>query len=242
MINEKAAEKSEIISIPSVDGKAVIKSDKVGFVFPVFCHKVPDIVKRFIMRMEFISTPYIYATATHAGEPGQSLFDVKALLAKKSQSLSLGIAIAMPGNAIETNIDDESKRLSALERNATEIARLIETRKTGIIDGKKGVKEGIRNKVVGFVSWNYVFSPKRFKTENNCIGCGTCEKICPVNNIHLVNHTPEWKKECAACLACFHWCPKEAVYMDNYVIKKRRKYRHPDISIEDMIHAKVSRA
>lgn len=241
MINEKLTEKSEIISIPAVDGNLVINAERVGFVFPVYCHKVPDIVKRFILRMEFTSSPYIYAVATHAGAVGQSLFDVQALLAKKGQSLSLGIALDMPGNAIETKPDIDWERLSVLEQKATEIAGLIDVQEKNIMHGKKGLLEYIRNRIVGFFSWNYVFSPKRFKISNHCTGCGICEKLCPVNNIHMVHLKPEWGKKCAACLACFHWCPKEAIYMDNYVIKKRRKYHHPDISISDMICAKEYR-
>ena len=243
MINEKTTEKSEIISIPSVDGRAVIKSDRVGFVFPVFCHKVPDIVKQFIIRMEFISSPYIYAVATHAGEPGQSLYDIKALLAKKGKSLSLGIAIAMPGNAIETNPNDELERLSTLEYKATEIAKLIDAQQTGVIDGNNGLGEHIRNFIVNFVAWNYVYTPKLYKPTDACTNCGICENVCPVNNIRLADKKPIWDKKCAACMACFHWCPNEAIYMDNVFIGfgKRRKYHHPDITITDMINAKENR-
>lgn len=238
MIDEKSTVKSEIISIPAMNDSLVINADRVGIVFPVYFHKVPDIVKRFILRMEFISSPYIYAVATQAGETGQSLFDVQWLLEKKGQSLSLGIALDMPGNAIETKPDIDRERLSVLEQNATEITRLIDAQKKGVINGNKGLVENVRNKIVCFFARNYIFSPKRFKISNNCTGCGICEKLCPVNNIHLVYHKPEWNEMCITCLACFHWCPKEAVYMDNFVIKKRRKYHHPDISISDMICSK----
>ena len=86
-MSEKLAEKSEIIPIASISGKLTIKADRVGFIFPVYYHKIPDIVKQFILNIEFASSPYIYAIATHNGEIGQSLFDIKALLNKKSQSL-----------------------------------------------------------------------------------------------------------------------------------------------------------
>ena len=231
MINEKSSEKSEIIPIPN--GKFIIKADRVGFVFPVYCHKLPDIVKRYILRIEFISSPYIYAVATNNGESGQCLFDIQLLLAKKGQSLSLGMAIEMPGNAIKTPKDVELERLAAMEHKAAEIAELIKVQKKGIIEGNNSFIEHIRNRIVVFFAWNYIFSPKRYKIANNCTGCGTCEKVCPVNNIHLMNHKPIWENKCAACLACFHWCPNEAIY-DTIFIKKRRKYHHPDIKINDM--------
>jgi len=231
MINEKSVEKKEII--PISNGKSVTKADNVGFVFPVYCHKVPDIVKRFILKMEFTSSPYIYAVATNNGEIGQSLFDVQKLLSKKGQSLSLGIAIEMPGNAMVTPPDVELKRLSAMEQKATEIAELVKVQKRGIIEGNDSFTEHIRNRIVGFFAWNYIFSPKRYKISENCTGCGTCEKICPVNNIHLINHKPVWNNKCATCLACFHWCPNEVIYDSRY-LKKRRKYKHPDIKINDL--------
>jgi ferredoxin/flavodoxin len=232
VINEKSVEKGGIIPIPNA--KSVTNADRAGFVFPVYCHKIPEIVERFILKMEFTSSPYIYAVATNNGEPGQSLFDVHKLLAKKGQSLSLGISIEMPGNATVTPPDIELKRLLAMERKVAEMAELIKVRKRGIIEGNNSLIEHIKNRIGTPLKLSYVFSPKRYKISDNCIGCGTCEKVCPVNNIHLVNHKPVWDNKCATCLACFHWCPKEAIY-DNRYIKNRRKYHHPDIKLNDML-------
>ena len=234
MINEKLTERSEIIPIKADNGKKNMKADRVGFVFPVYCHKIPKIVKQFILGMEFISIPYLYAVATHNGEPGQSLFDIQSLLAKKGQSLSLGIGIEMPGNAILTEPDVELKRLSDMEHKVIGIVDLIESQKEGIIEGVNSIIEHIRNSIVGFFAWNFVFSPNKFKISNNCSGCGICVKLCPINNINLVNNKPKWINKCATCLACFHWCPKEAIYMNNSFVHKRRKYHHPNISINDM--------
>ena len=231
--NEKSSIKSEIIPISGLNEKQVIKSDRVGFIFPVYCHKVPDIVKNFIMSMEFISTPYIFAIVTHAGEPGQSLYDIKKLLAKKKKSLSFGIAIDMPGNAVELNPEIELVQLSTMEAKVIKIVELIEAQKNNVIYGKNSLFEHIRNQIIGFLARIYVFSPKRYKVSANCTGCGICEKVCPVNNISLYNQKPKWGKNCVFCLACFHWCPNEAIY-DNRYIKNRRRYHHPDITIKEM--------
>jgi len=234
-INEKLTEKSELLPLLEYEDSLGIKADRVGLIFPVYCHRVPRIVKQTIQKMEFMSSPYIYAVATHAGKVGQSLFDVQALLKKKGQTLSLGIALDMPGNAVVIEPDIERERLSLLDQRATRIAELVENQEKGVPDGKNSIKEHVRNHIVGYVAWNYVFAPKRFKVSGDCTGCATCEKLCPVNNIQLVNCRPEWKAKCATCLACFHWCPSEAIYMDNTVIHKRRKYHHPDITVDDLI-------
>ena len=233
-IHEKSTGHSEVISIASVKGRRVTKADRIGIIFPVYCHKAPDIVKQFILNLEYTSTPYIYSIATHNGEIGQSLFEINALLEKKGQSLSLGSEIAMPGNALVTKPTIESKRLAMAEQRVADLANLIEDKTTGIVNGSNGLIEQLRKRIINFVAWNYVFSPKRFKLSNDCVRCSQCTKVCPVNNIQLVGGKPQWNSECTGCLACFHWCPKEAIYMNNYYIGKRRKYRHPDIKISDM--------
>ena len=111
----------------------------------------------------------------------------------------------------------------------------IESGEKGAIDGDNGFMEHIQNRIVGFAAWNFIFDPKLFSVSDECSGCGTCEKLCPVNNIHMAADRPEWGKDCTGCLACFHWCPKEAIYMNNSVIGRRRKYHHPDITACDML-------
>ena len=81
----------------------------------------------------------------------------------------------------------------------------------------------------------YEFSPQKFQVNDNCISCGICTQICPTKNISLNNGKPVFSDNCTHCLACFHWCPKEAISMKNFVIKNRRKYHNPHISLKDIL-------
>mgnify|MGYP006284756595 CR=1 FL=1 len=74
-----------------------------------------------------------------------------------------------------------------------------------------------------------------FKYEGNCASCGICEKICPVDNIKLVNGYPEWQHHCEQCFACLHWCPKEAIQFRDGT-KQGERYHHPDVRLADMIN------
>ena len=47
--------------------------------------------------------------------------------------------------------------------------------------------------------------------EFKCIGCGKCEKLCPMNNITLPNGRPVWGDNCTQCMACICYCPTEAI-------------------------------
>ena len=44
-----------------------------------------------------------------------------------------------------------------------------------------------------------------------CIGCGKCEKLCPLNNITLQNARPVWGTNCTQCMACICYCPTRAI-------------------------------
>jgi len=40
-----------------------------------------------------------------------------------------------------------------------------------------------------------------------CVGCGTCEAVCPVNAVELVETTPKLVGNCIECGICYNNCP-----------------------------------
>ena len=50
-----------------------------------------------------------------------------------------------------------------------------------------------------------------FTASDVCIGCGKCEKLCPLNNITLQNARPVWGTNCTQCMACICYCPTRAI-------------------------------
>ena len=72
---------------------------------------------------------------------------------------------------------------------------------------------------------------KSYHTDENCVVCCTCTKICPVHNIKMVDDKPVWQHHCQNCLACIKWCPKKAIHGYGEL---PRGYHHPDVEISDM--------
>ncbi len=68
----------------------------------------------------------------------------------------------------------------------------------------------------------YKLVAKDFYSTNECIGCRICEKVCPLNNIKIVDGKPLWGKSCTHCMACISKCPKNAIEYGNITEGKKR--------------------
>jgi ferredoxin len=222
------------------DPNVKVDEDLLGLIFPVQFVNAPQIVQNFLRKMEFKTDPYIFAMATCNAVPGFSLFTIKRMLEQKGKQLALGFAIDMPGNAIVGKIDltsppeEQKRRLTNAEVKLSSVIQMIKERRRGLIEGHNSLKLHIESFLMSTYI-QYLYRPeKRFRAQKNCSHCGTCIRVCPVNNISMdAKDNPIWGKYCVHCLACFHWCPKQAINLEDHTIGKRR-YHHPEISIEDI--------
>jgi len=69
---------------------------------------------------------------------------------------------------------------------------------------------------------------KSFSINENCIGCGMCEKNCPKKNIKFKDK--KYFNKCIMCTRCIHNCPVNAI---SYKGKQIEQYRvHHDIKFD----------
>lgn len=47
--------------------------------------------------------------------------------------------------------------------------------------------------------------------EDKCIGCGRCAKLCPMDNICIVESKAKSYDRCTMCYRCFSHCPTQAL-------------------------------
>jgi Fe-S-cluster-containing hydrogenase component 2 len=214
-------------------------SEKVGFVHPLYWLGIPDIVYKFVDKINLDKSEYIFDIITCGHERmGCVLSIMRKLLEKKSKALSGGFYIEMPDNYLPMYDVYPEERQKEIFANAdlkiNEIAKLIKE------NTKKIEKE--RLKKVGKIA-NSRFRKKvhskdeKFNLDENCNSCGTCEKVCPVNNIIMVEDKPQWQHNCQCCFACMHLCPQKSIQYKQKTADKGR-YRHPDVKLKEIMSQK----
>ncbi|MBL4933223.1 EFR1 family ferrodoxin [Clostridium paridis] len=212
-----------------------ISSDKIGFVFPIYFTGVPLMVKKFVENLEVNKSAYIFAIATFGGTTTIALNQIEDILNKKGASLSAGFTVRMPGN-YQVMYDAYSKEVQE-ERFKVADEQII-----NIVDSIKKneqTKVKVNGVKIAFGRLAYkTFKPnnmdKNFWVTEKCNGCSTCSKVCPANNIKMVEGKPEWQHNCEVCLACMQWCPQKSIQYKKNTLKRGR-YHHPDIKVNELI-------
>ncbi|MCW4022085.1 MAG: EFR1 family ferrodoxin [Candidatus Bathyarchaeota archaeon] len=252
---------AELVSIPSVMNQTSVQpqTEAVGIVFPVYYasngYGIPLIVERFVNKLEGISSKYIFAVCTHSGMAGQTI----AKLRKQIKSMGGDIVAGFSLNMGSTDMPEEKqqKLLVNQKQKAELISKYVNAQKRGRYE-TRGLLRKIAYAVPLYtfikpIFWRryrklskskqYPAFQKLIPTADNsyqcdttkCNGCGTCVKVCPVNNIKIVNGSPQWQNHCETCYACFLWCPKEAIFGDIVSYNDRR--HHPEVRLVDIIKA-----
>lgn len=213
------------------DVEEIIVNDKlVGFVFPVYYGDMPYLVRETIGRMFFVANPYIFLMATYRGHPGDVVKRFEEVLWKRGQHLSLGTGIPMPGNSYLSTDEETRKSLMAQKENIQAcVNRIISQEK----DDYTQMPHPDDSKVSCLENFRGIMS------DDQCVGCGICAQICPMDNIQIQNGHALIGNACMTCLSCFHWCPQEAIYMSKEPkISRREKYHHPDVCLQDILNEK----
>lgn len=222
-------------------GKISITGEKIGLIFPAYCCGLPRMVREFIEKLEFSGTPYIFAVATHGGSPGKVLLKLENLLSGKKQSLSAGFLVTMPSIYIPLYRSQSAKlKNKILKIEPASTAHISMMVKENIVSSPETGKFVV-NKVYSFLLHGLFKMVNThmdvfFRTEDSCDGCGICLRVCPVKNITLKENKPVWHRHCTQCVACMHWCPKEAIQF-LFHTKARKRYHHPEIELKDITDA-----
>jgi ferredoxin len=203
-------------------------------VYPTYFWGLPKRVIEFIenINLDNKKNAYYYSITTYGGAAGNSIYQLyELLLNRHGIKLNYGQKLQMFSNYVV--IYDMSEKIN-------EITEKSNKKLVPIIDSIKMKKSNSVNKltrVFKFINTDFLRKvstmDKDFKVNDNCTGCGICEKVCPVTNIEMADNKPHYKHHCEQCVACIQFCPQKAInYKD--VTQNRRRYTNPEINYNEL--------
>ena len=213
-------------------------SENIGLIFPVHIWGIPSPVIDFLNRLNFDPAKYYFAVAVNAGQVAATLIQLKNLLQQNNIKLSSGFSICLPSNYIPWGgAESQEKQQTKFSKSLDKINRIAQVvRAQEVKEPEKGPAwQNIFFSAIYRSSFAQVPKmDKSFWADDKCTGCKICEKICPAQNIKMINGKPTWQHHCEQCFACIQWCPEEAIQYGRGTTKKKR-YHNPDITLKDML-------
>jgi len=194
------------------------------FVAPVYAWRMARVMADYICRSSFSGSREAYFVLTCGGDIGNAGKYCDMLCDEKGLVYRGAMEVVMPDNYIVMfSAPDEEEARKIIGKAKPAIVKAAEhihehkpfpLRKISLISL---LKSGPVN--AGF---NKTVKADGFRAEVSCIGCGKCEDICPLNNIHLTDGKPVWGSDCTHCMACICSCPEEAIEYGNKTVGKSR--------------------
>lgn len=241
-------EGSELIPMAAYrqEHRVTSAAERVGFVHPLYWYGLPGVVREFVKKIEVAGARYVFAVATCEIPRGVCLQQMASLLAQKGKELAAGFFVPMPNNYIlgEYRVTPAGERREVFRKAAEKVHHIA----MAVIAGESHVDAKPMSdadfRLVEQLSKKHSVwlqgadaRDSHFVALRSCDGCGLCALACPVDNIKMENDLPRWLHRCEQCLACAHHCPQCAIQYAQETVGKER-YRHPDITVNEIIGQK----
>ncbi|KAF5073117.1 hypothetical protein DSECCO2_195060 [anaerobic digester metagenome] len=211
---------------------------RVGIVCPVYFSGLPAMVAAFSERLDLAAADYVFSVVTHGGGGGSAaLRQLDGILIDKAgRGLDAGFAVSMPGNYILMYASPAGEKrdriLAAADAELEAIAGRIRQGErlnlphaplTRLI--KAVMYPRFRSRVHG--------EDRRFTVTEACTSCGICARVCPAENIEMVDGRPVWNHRCELCCGCIHLCPAGAIQAGK-ATEGRQRYRNPSVGVAEL--------
>lgn len=193
------------------------EGERLGFVFPVYSWAPPRLVLDFVKQLQLTNKPdYVYFACTCGDECGLTEKIFRKALLEKELTLSACFSlimpetyIGMPGFKLDTEENAHKKKMEADAILMKTLPLLID--KICFSEIKVGPLAWLKSHVINSSFNKFAIDDRKYRSTDQCISCGKCVSVCPLQNISLENGHPKWHGHCTMCMACYHHCPINAI-------------------------------
>ena len=211
--------------IKAGDTAPVETGERLVIVTPTYAWRIPRIVEDWLLHTELTGAKRAWFVMTCGSEIGDA-DRYNRRLCQEKDLVCMGTAqIVMPENFIamfNAPTVEEARRIVA--KAEPFIDRAIAAIRAGHMFSppRKKLYDRIASSAVNPVFYPLFVKANSFTASDVCIGCGKCEKLCPLNNITLQNARPVWGTNCTQCMACICYCPTRAIEYGKKSVGKPR--------------------
>ena len=183
-------------------------------VVPTYAWRIPHIVKKWLENTELEGNKDIYFVMTCGGSIGNAAKYLGKLCVKKNMNYCGCAEITMPENYIALfSTPTEEEALQIIEQAECVIDRtaLCIKNKEKLSQSEISFKDKMNSGIINNLFYPVFVHAKKFYATDDCISCGKCVNVCPLNNVRIESGKPVWGDHCTHCMACICRCPKEAI-------------------------------
>lgn len=233
--------KDEVISINKrlKEGASnTFKSEKpFVFVVPTYAWRIPRVVEKFIQEVTLEGSQKVYVVMTCGEDTQNGIGCAEKLFLEKNLELVGFAEVVMPNNYLFMNeplpeVDEAQRIVKSALPQIDEIGNLIAKGEAFRMVPAHNFRGKLQSSIVNNLFYSLLVKSKGFSVNETCIGCNKCDKMCPLNNISIVDGKPIWGKNCTHCMACIARCPKEAIEYKSITNGKTR-YQFSNALLKD---------
>lgn len=210
--------KADDTSPVQVNGRLVI-------VTPTYAWRIPRIVRDWMRRTELVGAERAWFVMNCGSEIGSADRYNRALCREKGLYCMGTAEIIMPENYIAMfNAPDtaEAREIVARAEPAIDRAAGLIARGEAFPAAGAGFGGRLMSGPVNPIFYAVCVKAKAFAADDQCVGCGQCARLCPMNNITIRAGKPVWGNNCTHCMACICYCPTEAIEYGRKSVGKPR--------------------
>lgn len=194
-------------------------ADCILLAYPIYGSSPPVPMRRFVYRnAKYINGRDVIIVITQYMFSGDGAASLGRTVEKLGGRVIFAEHFDMPNNLADCriftirNVGELRNRLEKTERRIDSFADRI--------DNGKPVRRGFNalSHAVGYCCqrkfWRRGENAKKSALKidgGRCVGCGLCEKRCPVGNISVSDGKAVPLGNCALCYRCINACPKQAI-------------------------------
>ena len=216
--------------IRAKDYSAVHSDRPFVFVSPTYCWQLPHILRDWIFNTDFGGNKKAYFVLTCGDSIGNSGKYAAKLCESKNFEYMGCAQVVMPENYIAMfDAPDEKGAREIIEKAESSIASAAELIKSkNPLPAKKitPFERIVSGSVFNNAFYKFFVRSDKFYATDDCIGCGKCVTVCPLESVEMKEGKPKWNGNCTHCMACICHCPKEAIEYGNKS-KGKPRYKCP---------------